>query len=263
MTLFATNPLTPDTGDGQTAYSVRALATARQPISIVVTGSTDAAPDIVHYHPESDPVTEALACAAVRHAYPDLPSVGRLMSDYAIEYHQREQAVAAERRLPGTVDLDRMRQHEYTALLFRAVALDIVALQSPRDIHSAAQCAAAANNMRRLDGIGVAEQETARTWLRVTYRAWLTEGPHPWDCAGGCGGQGYVMTYIHEDGVAVHQEPDACDRGNPALPHPQDCAACGGTGFTDDDGWSQSCLGYVEIEADVVGAPDDDPWARP
>ncbi|MFB7375792.1 hypothetical protein ACFC6U_11840 [Kitasatospora purpeofusca] len=258
MTLFTTNPLTPDTGDRQTAYSVRALAAARQPIGIVVTGAPGAEPDVVRYHPESDPVTEALACAAVRDAYPDLPSVGRLMVQAATEYHLWQDA----RRAPGA-DPALTRQHHRTHLLLHAVALDIVALQSQRDIHSAAQCAQAVNELRHLDGIGAAERETARTWLRITYRTWQTEGPHPWNCEGGCAGEGFVMAYIHEDGVAVHQEPDTCDRGNPAPPHPQDCPVCGGTGFAGDgNGWSHPCLGYLEIEDDTVGAADD-PWNRP
>ncbi|MFD5615846.1 hypothetical protein [Kitasatospora sp. NPDC127060] len=258
MTVFTTNPITRDTADHQVAHTVRTLAAHHEPLNVVL-DRPGAAPTVVHYYPQGDPVTEAIACAAVRHAYPDTPSVGRLMSDYAIEYHQWQQAVAAERRQPGTVDPDRSRQHEYTALLFRAVALDIVALQSPSDIHSAVQCAQAANDLRRLDGIGAAEQETARVWLRATYSTWLTEGSHAWDCPGGCGGLGIVMTYDYEDGVAVHQEPDQCDRGIPAEPHPDGCI-CGGTGqVREDTGAPFACLGY--IEADPGAGAEDDPWA--
>ncbi|MDH6129411.1 hypothetical protein [Kitasatospora sp. GP82] len=257
MTAFTTDPITSDTDDRQLAYTVRTRAARREPITLVL-GSPAVA---VRYYPESDPITEALACAAVRHAYPDTPSVGRLMTDYAIEYHQWEQARAANSRTPGIVDQDRLRQHEYTALLFRAVALDIVALQSPRDIHSALQCAATANELRLLDGIGVAEQERARTWLRVTYGTWLHEGPHGWDCPGGCGGTGIVMTYDYEDGTAVHQEPDECDRGIPTAPHPEGCA-CGGTGRgTDNAGEPFACLGYIEADPADFPGTDDDPWA--
>ncbi|WP_371503548.1 hypothetical protein OG871_39795 (plasmid) [Kitasatospora sp. NBC_00374] len=251
-----TSTILPSTDDRQVSYSVRELAKARKPIVIDVPGDGQEA-TAVRYHPESDPVTEALAVAAVRHAYPDLPAVGTLMLDSATEYHLWQQAVAADRRTPGIVDRDRLRQHEYTHLLLRGVALDVVALQSQGDIHSAAQCARAANELRRLDGIGAVPQETARTWLRATYRERLLDGPHAWDCAGGCGSLGTVMRYFREDGVIVHQEPDECDRGIPAEAHEDDCV-CAGTGQGVHDGQHHVCLGYAEAD-DILAV--DDPWA--
>ncbi|MFJ9167360.1 hypothetical protein ACIRN5_23660, partial [Lysinibacillus fusiformis] len=177
--------------------------------------------------------------------------VGTLMLDSATEYHLWQQAIAADRRTPGIVAPDRLRQHEYSYLLARGVALDVVALQSQGDIHSAAQCARAANELRRLDGIGAVPQETARTWLRATYHERLLRGPHAWDCPGGCGGDGIVMTYDYEDGVIVHQEPDECDRGFRADPDPDESVRDGaGQGVHD---------GQHHVGLGVSGA--DDPWA--
>ncbi|MEV7122137.1 hypothetical protein [Kitasatospora griseola] len=237
-TVFTTNPVTPDTTDTQIAYSLRTRAAARAPIDVHF--HTPGGITTVRYHAESDPVTEALACAAIRDAYPDIPAVGTLLLDSTIEYHQWQQALAAERRTPGIVDPDRLRRHHHRYLLLRAVALDVVALQSPGDIHSADQSARSANEARRLDGMGAADRESARRWLRITYREQIVDGPHDWNCPGNCGGTGIVMTYDWEDGVIVHQEPDECDRGLPTESH-LDASADLGTRSTTDpnsDPWS-------------------------
>lgn len=173
----------------------------------------------------------AVACAAVREAYPDCPSVGRLMLEAASEHTIWRSAATRPDQHPAAY----LREHERAFWVLYGAALDICALQSDTDLHSAAQAARAGLEVTRLDSSWVNGSDAARARLREDYRALRDGLRHPWDCDGGCGGQGTLLQVVTEeyqgDGiwVPVWQEPADCERGM-GLEHLADCA-CRGTGW--------------------------------
>lgn len=201
-----------------------------------------------------------VASTTVSEAYPDCPSVGRLLTEAAAEsaWHMEATLHPTSWRDPGYT-----RERQRNALLLRGVLLDIVALQSTGDLHSAAQAAQAGGELQRLDGYWRTGAELSRAYLREQYRAWRTNEHHPWDCPGNCGGTGIVMqTLIWEnqgEGIyyPVHEEPMDCGRGQADQEHGPDCA-CHGSGFTFEGGDRNRCLAYFPVAQAVQDTSD--PW---
>ncbi|MCC9310091.1 hypothetical protein LN042_23990 [Kitasatospora sp. RB6PN24] len=131
---YVTLPLKAATDPNEIARTVLTLAECRSAIDIEIAGQT------IRYYTNDHEVAAVLAPAALREAYPDTPSIGRLMLDSTLQYHQWQQARLAGQRAPGSVPADFVRQLHRTYLLLRSAALDLVAIQSPFDLHSTAQC---------------------------------------------------------------------------------------------------------------------------
>ena len=201
------------------------------------------------------------APATANEAYPDCPSVGRLLTEAAAEaaWHLEAKLHPTSWRNPAYT-----RERQRNALLLRGVLLDIVALQSTGDLHSAAQAAQAGGDLQRLDGHWRTGADSARAYLREQYRAWRTNEHHPWDCPGHCGGTGIVMqTLTWEDqgeGIyyPVHEEPMDCERGQEPAEHSTDCDDCHGTGVVRERGYRNRCLAYRPVAQPPQGT--DDPW---
>jgi hypothetical protein len=229
-------------------------------------------------------LTEALACAAVREHYPDLPSIGRLFTAAAQEYAWWQEA-----RLHPSPGLDPayIRERARTYWTLRGAALDICALQSDVDLHSAAQAAQAGNELRTLDGWCHVPIDQARQYVRAEYSVYRRGEVHPWNCPGRCYGTGTLVATLtwEESGypagsqgadcwIPVHQEPIDCHRGEEQH-HGPDCA-CHGTGYTYSPGERDLCPSYrpaapVGEPAQLTDAPwtssaggqPADPWAEP
>lgn len=207
---------------------------------------------------------EVFACAAVRDAYPDCPSIGRLLTEAAAEtaWHLEATLHPNDWRNPGYT-----RERQRNALLLRGALLDIVALQSTGDLHSAAQAAQAGGDLQELDGGWRTDADRARAYLRDQYQAWRTNEHHPYDCPGDCGGTGIVMEVLTWDVQGdqmyhpVHEEPLDCRRGQSEPAHGPDCGDCRGTGFYFERGYRQRCLSYRPVPQDA-SAVAQDPWVN-
>jgi hypothetical protein len=215
-----------------------------------------------------------LACEAVRDAYPDCPSIGRLMLEAAAEHTIWRSA----QQRPDHHAAAYLREHERAFWVLHGAALDICALQSGHDLHSAAQAARAGHEVARIDGGWSRDSEAAREQLRADYQELRDGLRHSWDCPGNCGGAGERLQVVTEeyqgDGVwvAVWQEPVDCDRGM-GLEHLRDCE-CGGTGWVierNDRGTPRErgrCSGRPAMTTPTWRAPagpvaDADPWGEP
>ncbi|WP_030237389.1 hypothetical protein [Streptomyces sp. NRRL S-350] len=247
----ATLPVDPTDGDPQdVADTLAVMAACCAPFDVVVAGQR------IRYQPEANLRTEALAAAAAREAYPDNPSVPRLSRQAAIAYHLWMQSDLADRCHPGIVAAETLRERQFEAVLFEAVMLDIVALQSGTDIHSPTECAQLANRLRELRGLDALHHQEARVWLRSAYADWLRNGPHSVECPGGCQGSGEVRVALagrEENGAQLNLEPLGCRRGELLPGHPADCL-CHGTGFVRERGERQLCLGLIgELPLGPVG----------
>jgi hypothetical protein len=213
----------------------------------------------------------SVACEAVRAAYPDCPSVGRLMLEAVALHHTWRGAAEHPDHHPSAF----LREHERTFWVLTGVALDIVALQSPQDLHSGQQAARAGQQASRLaDGTGLLSTDAARAYLRDAYQETRSGDRHTWNCPGGCGGAGWtlqVATQEHQGPglwVPVYQEPVDCDRGL-SLEHTADCpGGCRGSGWTTryhDSGYPSErdlCSGIQRWRgpSDQDAAPD---WDEP
>ncbi|MFE3505482.1 hypothetical protein ACFXPX_04645 [Kitasatospora sp. NPDC059146] len=181
---YVTLPVDTTDDPGTIAATVAAMAACSAAFD-VVTGDRR-----IRYRPEEDLLADALALAAVRDAYPDNPSVPRLLRDARLMYHQRMLDDQADRRHPGIVDPGRKRANRTEELLLEAVVLDIVSLQCAADIHSPTESAHLANQLRRLLNLTLLDHFEVRAWLRGAYADWLRNGPHRFECPGGCFGSG-------------------------------------------------------------------------
>lgn len=162
-------------------------------------------------------------------AYRPAPSVSRLVTEITQEVFWARHATV---RGDAGFHPEYIAQRERTALLLRAVIADLFAVASPGDERAAMDAAQAALTVRRADDLPPCDPETARAWLRKEFTAYETsEAPHPPNCPGRCRGTGEVMAILtySAEGVPLHEEPVACDRGEPADPHLPDCR-CGGSG---------------------------------
>jgi hypothetical protein len=193
-------------------------------------------------------------------AYRPTPSVSRLITEITQEtFWARYAAVRGDKEFRP----EYIAQRERTALLLRAVVTDLLALFSLGDETAANDAARAALAVRTADGLMPCGPTAARAWLRNEFMEYELNPAHPPNCPGHCGGTGEVMEPLiwDSEGVAVHEEPVACNRGEPEDPHPSDCR-CGGTGTYRSEGERNLCLGYVpEPTMDDLADADSDPWA--
>ncbi|WP_424892402.1 hypothetical protein [Streptomyces sp. XH2] len=136
-------------------------------------------------------------------------------------------------------------------LLTRGLILDMAAEAAPTDTASAAAAATAGHALRALDGRPALDDARARAYLLDTFRDLDDEddeeAPHPADCAGGCAGDGEILTVLtwesQGDGIyiPVHQEPITCP-GTTHVRHEPDCTTCNGHGYTYPTGYRELCL---------------------
>ncbi|RLU82077.1 hypothetical protein CTZ27_31510 [Streptomyces griseocarneus] len=142
---------------------------------------------------------------------------------------------------------DEQRRH----LLTRGLILDLATAAAPTDTAAAAAAATAGHALRALDGRPALDDARARAYLLDTFRDLYDdkgeEAPHPADCAGGCAGDGEVLTVLtwesQGDGIyiPVHQEPIPCP-GTAHVRHAPDCTTCNGHGYTYSHGYRELCL---------------------
>ncbi|MFI0742404.1 hypothetical protein ACH4PU_30660 [Streptomyces sp. NPDC021100] len=203
--------------------------------------------------------------AAVHPAYEPAPSIPRLITDIVHEefWLRYAQARGDAEHFDDTYLAGRRR----TALLLRAVITDLFALDAPADRRRAADAAAAANAVRRVDWQMTLPVDAARAWLRDQYEEWENgDDRHLPNCPGGCRGSGIVVEPViwQDDGVAVHAEPVDCLRGEEADPHGPDCA-CRGAGRVFDlrvreywrcDAYEPASSAESDPEKATVASPD-------
>lgn len=156
-------------------------------------------------------------------------------------------ALSGSPQFPHIEVTDDRRRH----LITRGILLDWAASAAPADTATATAAAQAGHALRAFDGRPALDDHGARTYLLDALRDLddqdEDEYPHPLDCAGGCAGDGEVLTVLtwehHGDGIytPVHQEPIAC-LGTTTTEHAADCATCDGHGYTYTRGYRDLCL---------------------
>ncbi|MFG2844216.1 hypothetical protein ACGF12_13740 [Kitasatospora sp. NPDC048296] len=106
---------------------------------------------------------------AVLDAYGELPSLALLIRQSAAAFHLWQTAIADTGRDPQRDAEWRLAALEQAYVLPQAVALDVASLRDGRDPRTAAECVAAANRLRRLEGLAPEGEREAVSWLRYTY----------------------------------------------------------------------------------------------
>lgn len=136
-------------------------------------------------------------------------------------------------------------------LICQGLLLDVAAALAPADSAAAAAAVEAGHALRARDGRPTCSDQNARAYLLDAYRELKPDeelDAHPFDCPGGCGGDGIVLTTVtweyQGDGiyVPVYQEPVDCDGGDPEI-HSVNCPTCKGHGYTYSRGERHLCFG--------------------
>lgn len=136
-------------------------------------------------------------------------------------------------------------------LICQGLLLDYAAVLTPADTAAAAAAVEAGHALRARDGRRACSDPNARAYLLDAYRELKPDedlDAHPVECAGGCRGEGVVLTTVtweyQGDGiyVPVWQEPVDCTGGEPEA-HSENCPTCKGDGYTYSRGERHLCFG--------------------
>ncbi|MEU6352127.1 hypothetical protein ABZ896_22805 [Streptomyces sp. NPDC047072] len=150
-------------------------------------------------------------------------------------------------QFPGIDVPHEQRRH----LITQGVILDWAASASPTDTATTTAAARAGHALRALDSQPALDDQGARAYLldialELDDQDHQDDDPHPLDCAGGCAGDGEILTVLtwehHGEGIytPVHQEPILCL--GTATSHAADCPTCEGHGYTYRSGYRELCL---------------------
>ncbi len=197
------------------------------------------------------PVTDDHGSPLIEHAFPEpldldvfYPATSDLIHQMCDAYFWSKIRNPA---LPPAEAATEVRRH----LICQGLLLDYAAALTPADTAAAAAAVEAGHALRARDGRPTCGDQNARAYLLDAYRELRPDeefDAHPFDCAGGCGGDGIVLTTVtweyQGDGiyVPVYQEPVDCDGGDPEL-HSVNCSTCKGHGYTYSRGERHLCFG--------------------
>ncbi|MFF7647832.1 hypothetical protein [Streptomyces canus] len=187
----------------------------------------------------------------LRHVFPEpidldvsYPTTSDLIHQMCDAYHWSK---IRDPALPPADAATEARRH----LICQGLLLDFAAALTPADTAAAAAAVEAGHALRARDGRPTSTDQNARAYLLDAYRELKPDeelDAHPFDCPGGCGGDGIVLTTVtweyQGDGiyVPVYQEPVDCDSDDPEA-HSVNCPTCKGHGYTYSRGERHLCFG--------------------